>query len=74
MRNAERRHPGWSSPGGGGLVPVRLAADGRPRGRIGPARTGSSEELDVRIGRTYAPERVANDSPRDPPGLGERAA
>src|SRR5215470_271225 len=36
-----RRHPGWSSPGGGGLVPVRLAAGGRPRCRIGPARPGS---------------------------------
>jgi len=40
---ASRRwgHPGWSSPGGGGLVPARLAAGGRPRGRIGPARPGS---------------------------------
>jgi hypothetical protein len=35
------RHPGSSSPGGGGLVPVRLLAGGRPRGRIGPARPGS---------------------------------
>jgi hypothetical protein len=45
-----------------------------PAGCIGPARPGSSEELDVRIGGTYALERVANDSSRDPPGLGERAA
>src|SRR5215472_15193813 len=36
-----RRHLGWSPPCGGGLVPVRLAARGRPRGRIGPARPGS---------------------------------
>jgi hypothetical protein len=35
------RQPGWFWPGGGGLVPGRLAAGGRPRGRIGRARPGS---------------------------------